>query len=110
MSSDENIPPTVADTGRSIGQEPMNGFDVLEKVARLPISTWNYAWEAASVRHVGPMAQDFYAAFGLGDSDKRIFLLDANGVALVAIQALHRRLQELEAEVAALREAREAPE
>lgn len=110
MSSDGDASPTVADAGRGIVAEPMNGFEVLEKIAGLPISTWNYAWEPASVRHVGPMAQDFYAAFGLGDSDKHIFVVDANGVALVAIQALHRRLQELEAEVAALRAAAAAPE
>jgi hypothetical protein len=50
------------------------------------------------------MAQDFKAAFGLGDSDRKIDTVDANGVVMVAIQALYRRVVELEAEVAALRD------
>ena len=49
------------------------------------------------------MAQDFKAAFGLGDSDKVINMVDANGVVMVALQALYRRVQALEAEVEALR-------
>ena len=59
------------------------------------------------MRHLGPMAQDFMAAFRLGDDDRKINLLDANGVLTVAIQALYRRLVQLEAEVAALKETRD---
>jgi hypothetical protein len=44
------------------------------------------------VRHIGPMAQDFAAAFGFGDTDRKISFIDANGVATVAIQALYRRV------------------
>jgi len=83
--------------------EPVNGFEVLEKLAALPVSTWNYKGDDPAVRHMGPMAQDFAAAFGLGDDDRVINLLDANGVAMVSIQALYRRLRQLEAEVAELR-------
>jgi hypothetical protein len=74
---------------------PVNGHEILSKLASLPISTWNYIGEDPSVRHLGPMAQDFKAAFGLGDSDKLIDMSDANGVVMVAIQALHRRLAAL---------------
>ncbi len=81
---------------------PVNGYELLEKVADLPISTWSYTWDP-DVRHLGPMAQDFAAAFGLGDSDRRIWHLDEAGVALVAIQALHRKVTTLEAEVESLR-------
>jgi hypothetical protein len=81
----------------------VNGFEILEKLAALPVSAWNYKSDPPSVRHLGPMAQDFKAAFGLGDSDRKINLVDANGVVIVAIQALYRRVVELEAEVAALR-------
>jgi len=84
---------------------PIDGFEVLEKLAALPISTWNYKSDPPSVRHLGPMAQDFMAAFGLGDDDRTINMVDANGVVMVAIQALYHRLQSLEAEVAALRAA-----
>jgi hypothetical protein len=78
---------------------------VLEKLAALPISTWNYKGDDPAVRHMGPMAQDFAAAFGLGADDRTINLLDANGVVMVSIQALYRRLEQLEAEISELRSA-----
>ena len=70
-------------------------------MARLPIETWQYKGEA--IRHIGPMAQDFAAAFRVGADDRHIDLIDANGVALAAIQALTERLDAQEAELAALR-------
>jgi hypothetical protein len=69
---------------------------VLEKVARLPITSWSYKAEKPSVRHIGPMAQDFYRAFGLGLDDKHITTIDEGGVALAAIQGLYRKNQALE--------------
>jgi hypothetical protein len=78
---------------------PVKAVDVLEKLAVLPISTWRYEWEAADVRHIGPMAQDWHATFGLGVSDTTIACVDANGILLVAVQALHRRVQELQAQI-----------
>jgi hypothetical protein len=75
---------------------------VLEKVAALPIERWSYKSERG-VRHVGPMAQDFYAAFGVGEDDKHITSIDENGVALAAIKALHARVGALDAENARLR-------
>ena len=56
--------------------------------------------QAASIRHLGPMAQDFKAAFAIGESDKGITTVDADGVALAAIQGLN---QKVEAQNAALR-------
>ncbi|MFF3604914.1 tail fiber domain-containing protein [Streptomyces sp. NPDC002463] len=82
----------------------VNGHKVLETVAALPISTWRYVWEPDDVRHLGPMAQDWHAAFGLNRDDTRIPVVDGLGVALVCVQALHRHVTELEAEVARLRE------
>jgi hypothetical protein len=68
----------------------------------MPVSTWNYIGEAEGIRHLGPMAQDFYAAFGLGDSERYINTLDADGVALAAVQGLYAKNQALEAENADL--------
>jgi len=82
--------------------EPVDSQAILEEVAQLPISTWNYKAEDDSIRHIGPTAQDFYAAFGLGADDKHIASLDASGVALAAIQGLYAQVQELRAENAAL--------
>ncbi|WET82550.1 hypothetical protein P3102_15745 [Amycolatopsis sp. QT-25] len=65
--------------------------------------TWRYNWESPEVRHLGPMAQDWKAAFDLGDIDTVIAGVDANGVAMVSIQALYRLVQELQTQVADLR-------
>jgi hypothetical protein len=82
---------------------PTSADEILRRLVGLPVSVWTYGFDDASVRHIGPMAQDFAAAFGLGDDDTRINAVDANGVAMAAIQALYRRLAEVEAEIAALR-------
>ena len=66
---------------------------VLAKVSAMPISEWSYTADP-SVRHLGPMAQDFHAAFGVGTDDKHIATVDADGVALAAIQGLHRKVEE----------------
>lgn len=82
--------------------EPVDPEEVLRLVATLPVQAWNYKAEDPSVRHMGPMAQDFYATFGLGQDDKHIAALDASGVTLAAIQGLYAQVQELEAENAEL--------
>jgi hypothetical protein len=82
----------------------VNGFTILDLVGALPISTWRYRWEDPRVRHLGPMAQDWATTFGLGDDDTRIAAVDASGVALVSIQALHRLVGDLGREVDELRE------
>jgi Chaperone of endosialidase len=84
--------------------EAVDGAEVLEKLASLPISSWNYIGDDPSVRHLGPMAQDFAKAFGLGADERLISGIDAQGVAMVAIQALYRRVQQLESEIAELRQ------
>ena len=66
---------------------------VLDKVATLPLATWNYRSQLPSVRHLGPMAQDFHASFGLGESDTGITTVDADGVALAAIQGLNAKVE-----------------
>ncbi len=87
----------------TVAQPPTSEREILERVAELPLSVWTYGFDDASVRHLGPMAQDFAAAFGLGSSDRRIDMVDANGVALAAIKALYQRVVDLEREVAELR-------
>ncbi|MFF1868784.1 tail fiber domain-containing protein [Streptomyces sp. CB03911] len=82
----------------------VNGYTVLETVAALPISTWRYLWEPEDVRHLGPMAQDWHAAFRFNQDDTVIPVVDGLGVALVCVQALHRRVEELTAEVGRLRD------
>ena len=65
---------------------------ILEKVANLPVTTWNFIADEDAERHLGPTAQDFHAAFGLGQSETHINMVDASGVALTAIQGLDRKV------------------
>ena len=80
---------------------------VLDGVVNLPITRWHYRHDGPAVEHIGPTAQDFKAAFGLGSSDTGIGTVDADGVALAAIQGLNAKLEavraEKDAEIAALR-------
>jgi hypothetical protein len=80
---------------------PVDGGQILLTLAELPISTWNYVGQDPSIRHAGPMAQDFYAAFGIGEDDEHISTVDADGVALAAIQGLYHLVREKDAQLMA---------
>jgi hypothetical protein len=82
--------------------EPVNARSILEKVAALPLMSWAYT-NSPGIRHIGPVAQDFYAAFGVGTDDKHIATVDADGVALAAIQGLNQKLEEKDAEIQSLK-------
>jgi hypothetical protein len=83
--------------------QPINPEQVLERVSALPISKWNYKLDAGT-EHLGPMAQDFYAAFNIGPDDKHIAVIDEGGVALAAIQGLNQKLNEKDAEIQDLKQ------
>jgi hypothetical protein len=76
--------------------------DMLARVRALPISTWNYRSDDPAIRHIGPMAQDFSAAFGVGADDRHISPIDGQGVALAAIQGLSAEVERLREENARL--------
>jgi hypothetical protein len=92
-----------SDVNRKTAFEDVDADEVLAKVAAMPIRTWSYKNEDASVRHIGPTAQDFSVAFHLGDTDKAIATVDADGVSLAAVQALERRSAAAQREIEALR-------
>ena len=73
--------------------EPIDTAIILAGVVNMPVSRWNYKVDDDEVRHLGPMAQDFHAAFGLGQDDKHIASIDASGVSLAAIQELNKQLE-----------------
>lgn len=81
---------------------PVDTHEILARVARMPIQTWNFK-EDSDTRHIGPMAQDFYSAFNVGPDEKHINTLDADGVALAAIQGLYEIVREKEAEISEMR-------
>ena len=100
---------SMSDRNAKENLQPVSARAMLEKVAALPLCTWNYKSQDTSIRHIGPMAQDFKAAFQVGESDTGITVVDADGVALAAIQGLNLKvdeqrlvLQAKEAKIAAL--------
>jgi hypothetical protein len=84
----------ISDRNQKKNITPADTDEILKKVRELPISHWTYTNESADVRHLGPMAQDFRASFGLGNDDRTYHSVDAHGVALAAIQALERLVAE----------------
>ena len=97
-----------SDRTRKQNIQGINPQEVLARVVEMPVSTWSYDTES-EIAHMGPMAQDFHAAFGLGATDKGIANIDSSGVAFGAIQGLHqqleakdKRIDHLESQLAAL--------
>lgn len=83
--------------------KPVNYREILDKVAALPVTTWNLKAQPPEIRHIGAMAQDFKAAFEVGEDERHISTSDADGVALAAIKGLNEKLDEKEAEIASLK-------
>ncbi|HEX9950657.1 MAG TPA: tail fiber domain-containing protein [Rubricoccaceae bacterium] len=93
-----------SDAARKHRFADVSGEDVLARLRAMPVRTWSYRAEGDGLRHMGPTAQDFHAAFGLGGEDStHIATVDADGVALAAVQALEARTRTLADENAALR-------
>jgi hypothetical protein len=76
--------------------------EALDRVTALPVSLWSYKSDGTAVRHLGPMAEDFHRAFGLGTDDKHIAPSDQSGVALLALQGLNQVVQEKDRTIAEL--------
>jgi Chaperone of endosialidase len=76
----------------------VDALGILEKVSRLPLTEWSY--RGFNERHVGPMAQDFHAAFPMNANDKMLNSADEAGITMAAVQGLNRKV---DAETAALR-------
>jgi hypothetical protein len=95
---------------------PVNGADVLDRLVKLPLWEWNYVRDDLAATHVGPMAEDFAALFGLGADSTHVAAMDVSGIALSGVQALvtesrrkDARIAELEARLA-IQEAKRAEE
>jgi hypothetical protein len=78
----------------------VDGEELLARIRGVPVSRWSYIAEGGQVRHLGPFAEDFRAAFGLGTDDRSIGLLDIAGVNFAAVKALEARTDELRARTA----------
>jgi hypothetical protein len=84
---------TLSDSNSKTDFEPIKPREILSKVAALPVKAWHYKHDRKRL-YIGPMAQDFHAAFGLGSGDKTISTLDSDGVMYAAIQGLVEELKE----------------
>jgi len=93
---------TLSDRSAKTAVQLVDGHQVLDALMGVPISTWRYQGQPESVRHIGPMAQDFYAAFGMGENAHYIGTVDADGIALAAIQGLYQLVQEKDSQIIAL--------
>ncbi|HEY0023502.1 MAG TPA: tail fiber domain-containing protein [Longimicrobium sp.] len=78
----------------------VDGDDVLARMRRIPVNTWNYIDEGRQSRHMGPFAEDFWREFGLGAEPLAIGHLDIDGVNFAAIKALDAQAQELQRTIA----------
>ena len=95
---------SLSDRARKENFAPVDTESLLARLAEIPITTWNYKSQDPAIRHIGPMAQDFNALLEDlgGEGETYINTLDADGVALAAIQGLYAQNQELAAENASL--------
>jgi hypothetical protein len=84
-----------SDRNLKSGLTPLDGIAVLERLAALPVYQWVAKGDPRHTPHAGPTAQDFMAAFGLGDNDKMIGIADAQGVAFAAIQGLNAKFEQV---------------
>ena len=93
-----NVP---SDVNIKEGFEEIDAKEILRKVKNLPITRWNYIKDENDTSHVGPMAQDFAAAFELGKSDKHISTIDSDGISLAAIKGLSLIMDEKDTTISA---------
>ncbi len=99
-----------SDKNKKENFKSLNGKDIISKINQLKITRWNYIGEDPSIQHIGPMAQDFYRLFQLGNDDKSISTIDPAGVALIAIQELDKKDKELENKIAEIEKLRQEVE
>lgn len=91
---------SISDSTMKRNKRLVEGKEILSRLMSLPIKQWSYKSQDPSIEHIGPMAQDFYAIFGLGEDDKTISTIDPAGVALAAIQEVYSITQKLEKKTA----------
>ena len=92
-------PPPESDRNIKENFAQVNRNQILDSLLTLSVETWNYKNQSTDIRHIGPMAQDFAGAFGVGEDDKHINMIDAFGVTLASIQALNEKIEQRDAKI-----------
>jgi hypothetical protein len=103
LASGANAWVAISDSTKKRNIRLVDTGDILNRVSQLPIKQWNYKSQDPSIEHIGPMAQDFYKLFHLGEDSLGISTIDPDGIALAAIQELQRQNAELKRELNELR-------
>lgn len=102
LAPGDNAWSIISDVNKKENIAPVDGSDVLRKISRISLTSWNYKGQSpATTRHYGPMAQDFFAAFGRDTfgvigTDTTINQADLDGITLIAIKSLVQDVDELE--------------
>jgi hypothetical protein len=92
--TDTGIWSNTSDRNRKTDFQEVDPRAILDKLVAMPVRQWRYTNEDTCIKHLGPVAQDFQTAFGLGDDDKTIGTVDADGVALAAIKGLNQKVED----------------
>ncbi len=102
LSSGSSQWQSISDRNAKRNIRAVDGEEILQQLQQLPVSRWSYKDQDENIEHIGPMAQDFYALFSIGEDDRHISMLDPSGVALAGVKELISRIEELEARIAEL--------
>jgi hypothetical protein len=86
----------ISDRNKKANISSVNYESILTGINKLKIRSWNYKSQSRSIRHIGPMAQDFYNVFLLGENNVSISNVDMDGVILSGIKALSIRADALD--------------
>ena len=76
--------------------------DYLQRLDQIDVYEWSYISQDSSIRHIGPMAQDFHKTFELGTDSTTINSGDFDGINLLLIKALDEKMALLETQAATL--------
>jgi hypothetical protein len=93
---------SISDRDRKENFLALDGEDLLRRLGTVPVSSWNYKSQDRTIRHIGPMAQDLFAAFGAGESNLLINTVDIDGINMAGVKAVAARTDVLRADVSRL--------
>ena len=99
---------SVSDSTVKRNIRPVDGQEILNKLDQLPVSQWSYKAQDPGIEHIGPMAQDFYALFHVGENNTTISTIDPSGIALAAVKELNKKVKEIDALKAEVQELKAA--
>jgi Chaperone of endosialidase len=95
LSGGSGLWSSVSDRKKKANFMDVDYEDMLNKISLLKITSWNYKAQSKHIRHIGPMAQDFYKVFKVGENNISISTVDMDGVVLSGVKGLSNRVDKL---------------